>query len=62
MKSQKANKKTWLVVAISFALLLLMTSPQTALAQQWTTNGDGISNANTGSVGIGTVQVIPAQN
>ena len=54
MKSQKANKKTWLGVAIGFALMLLTTSPQTALAQQWTTSGNNISNTNTGNVGIGT--------
>lgn len=54
MKSHKTDKKTWLGVAMGLALALLTTSPRTALAQQWTTNGNNISNANTGNVGIGT--------
>lgn len=53
MKSQKTNRTIWLAAAVGFALVLLAAGPQTALAQQWTTNGNNISNANTGNVGIG---------
>ena len=52
--SQKTNQKLWLSATIGFALLLLVATPQTATAQQWTTNGNNISNANTGNVGVGT--------
>jgi hypothetical protein len=41
------------------AVILLFSCSQTAVAQQWTTNGNDISNANTGNVGIGTTT--PAQ-
>jgi hypothetical protein len=52
---QKTNRKIWMGAAMGFALLLLIASPQRAVAQQW--NGpDGsnnISNANSANVGIG---------
>ena len=54
MKSQRTNKNFGWGAVIGFALMLLPISPQTALAQQWNTNGNHISNANTGNVGIGT--------
>jgi len=49
--SQKTNK-IWIGAAISFALLVLLATPQRVVAQ-WTT-GTNISNTNTGNVGIGT--------
>jgi hypothetical protein len=52
--SPKTSRKIWLGAAIGFALILLAASPQTALAQQWTTNANDISNTNTGNVGVGT--------
>lgn len=54
MKSQKTSKKVWSSVVVGLALILLTTNPRTALAQQWTTNGNHISNTNSGNVGIGT--------
>lgn len=54
MKSRKTNEKIASVAGVGFALVLLTASPQTALAQQWTTNGNNISNTNSGNVGIGT--------
>ncbi|MGZ8844877.1 MAG: hypothetical protein ACXW3C_00265 [Pyrinomonadaceae bacterium] len=52
--SPKTNCKIWLGAATGFALILLAASPRTALAQQWTTNGNNINNTNTGNVGVGT--------
>jgi hypothetical protein len=52
--SPKTNRKIWLGAAAGLALILLTASPRTALAQQWNTSGNDISNANTGNVGIGT--------
>ncbi|HXM51377.1 MAG TPA: hypothetical protein VN956_26275, partial [Pyrinomonadaceae bacterium] len=52
--SPKTNRKTWLGAAAGLALILLTASPRTALGQQWNTNGNDISNANTGNVGVGT--------
>jgi len=54
MKSRKTDKKVWLSVVAGLAFVILTTNPRTALAQQWTTNGNNISNTNTGNVGIGT--------
>lgn len=55
MKSQKTNKKTRLSAAIGFAFLILFAQPQRAGAQQWATNGNHITNTNSGNVGIGTM-------
>ncbi len=49
----KTNKKIWLGVAIGFALMLLIISPQPAMAQQWTSAPPNIYY-NGGNVGIGT--------
>jgi hypothetical protein len=54
MKSRKTNKKVWLSVVVGLAFIILITNPRTAQAQQWTTNGNNISNTNSGNVGIGT--------
>ena len=42
------------VTLIVFALTIFLTQAQSANAQQWTTNGNDISNTNTGNVGVGT--------
>src|SRR5712691_5540176 len=51
--SLETNRKFWLSAAIGLALLILFAQPQTVSAQQWTTNGNDISNTNTGNVGVG---------
>jgi hypothetical protein len=51
--SQKTNKSIWLAAAIGWALLILFAQPQMVSAQQWTTNGNDISNTNSGNVGVG---------
>lgn len=38
----------------ALAVIILVSYSPTAVAQQWNTNGNDISNANTGNVGIGT--------
>src|SRR5207253_8440777 len=53
MNSQKTNKTICMAAAISFALLLLITSPQNVFAQQWTSAPPNIYY-NGGNVGIGT--------
>src|SRR5882672_1750894 len=57
--SQKTNS-IWAGGAIGFALLLLFAAPQRAVAQ-WTTNGNNISNTNTGNVGVGTGTTSPGK-
>lgn len=39
---------------LALAVIILVSYSPTAVAQQWNTNGNDISNANTGNVGIGT--------
>jgi hypothetical protein len=51
--SQRTNKTIWWGAIIGWAVLFFISTPQTALAQ-WTTNGNNISNTNSGNVGIGT--------
>jgi len=51
--STKLVNRTWLAAAIISALICFV-NPQTAFAQQWTTTGNDISNANSGNVGVGT--------
>jgi len=60
MNSNPRNtcKKNCLAAAIGLALMISAAIPSTVLAQQWTTNGNNISNTNSGNVGIGTT--IPA--
>lgn len=43
-----------MAAAIGLALMISAAIPSTVLAQQWTTNGNNISNTNSGNVGIGT--------
>ena len=50
----ETNRKFWLSAAIGLALLFVTATPRTARAQQWTNNGNNISNTNTGNVGVGT--------
>lgn len=49
----KTNKSIWSAAAIGWALLILFAQPQTVSAQQWTTNGNDVSNTNSGNVGVG---------
>jgi hypothetical protein len=51
--SQRRNRRIWLGAAFT-ATLLLLASSQSAIAQQWTTTNNDISNTNTGNVGVGT--------
>jgi hypothetical protein len=44
---------------LALAIVMLFTCSQRSVAQQWNTNGNDISNANSGNVGIGTTS--PAQ-
>src|SRR5688500_19745943 len=44
---------------ITLAIIILFGCAQNALAQQWTTNGNDISNANSGNVGVGTGATAP---
>jgi hypothetical protein len=45
----------WVYLLAAFALTMLLGFSNEVLAQsQWTTNGDNISNTNSGNVGIGT--------
>jgi hypothetical protein len=53
INSPKTNRKTWLGAAIGFALLFVVATPRTAMAQ-WATSGNNISNTNSGNVGVGT--------
>ena len=43
-----------LAAAAIISALILLVNPHTAFAQQWTTTGNDISNANSGNVGVGT--------
>jgi hypothetical protein len=53
---QQSNqcKMSWAGMLITLAVIILFSGGQKAAAQQWNTNGNDISNANTGNVGIGT--------
>src|SRR5229473_3759428 len=58
-KNSQPNKKIWIGVTMSLALLLLFAAPQRAVAQ-WT-SGNNISNTNTGNVGVGTGTTSPGK-
>src|ERR1044072_4151566 len=54
-KPQSSQRKiSWAGILITLAVIILCSGGQKAAAQQWNTNGNDISNANTGNVGIGT--------
>ena len=54
-KQQSSHRKmSWAGMLITLAVIILCSGGQKAAAQQWNTNGNDISNANTGNVGIGT--------
>lgn len=44
---------------IALTTIILFSCSQESLAQQWTTNGNDISNTNTGNVGLGTGGTAP---
>lgn len=50
----RQRKMSWAGRLSLLAVIILCCCSQKAAAQQWTTNGNDISNANTGNVGIGT--------
>src|SRR5712691_11340934 len=50
--NQRAVPGTRAVMAL--AVIILIGCWQNILAQQWNTNGNDISNTNTGNVGVGT--------
>jgi hypothetical protein len=54
MKKTIHSQRISFGTAVMCALLFVVLSAQNALAQQWTTSGTNIYNANTGNVGIGT--------
>src|SRR5918995_7185957 len=59
-KQQSSQRKMSCAgMLITLEVIILFSCSQEALAQQWNTNGNDISNANTGNVGIGTTS--PAQ-
>ena len=39
---------------LTLTTIILFSCSQQSLAQQWSTNGNDISNTNTGNVGVGT--------
>ena len=56
MRTKQQNsqcKMSWAGMLITL-VIILCSGEQKAAAQQWNTNGNDISNANTGNVGIGT--------
>lgn len=52
-ESRCNHSALWLTLIVS-AVTIFCCLPQRVEAQQWTTNGNNINNANTGSVGVGT--------
>lgn len=54
-KPQSSQRKmSWAGTLITLAVIILFSCSQRVLAQQWSTNGNNISNTNTGNVGVGT--------
>lgn len=58
-KQHSRQRTVWCAKILAFAAVILFSYSQKTVAQQWNSNGNDISNANTGNVGIGTTT--PAQ-
>ena len=50
---KRAISSGWICTVCLFTLMILLASPRSAHGQ-WTTNGNNISNSNSGNVGVGT--------
>src|SRR5260370_212949 len=48
------RRRRILLAAFSLVLICFLAQSRASQAQQWNTNGNNISNANTGNVGVGT--------
>src|SRR5687768_7921677 len=50
---KRAISSGWICTVCLFTVMILLASPRSAQGQ-WTTNGNNISNSNSGNVGVGT--------
>lgn len=58
MKTASINSRSLArnFVIASLTLIGLLSLPQSSFGQQWSTNGNNISNTNSGNVGVGERQ------
>jgi hypothetical protein len=52
-REKRSVPRAWAYLSAIAALLIILAAPGRSFAQQWTTNGNDISNANSGNVKIG---------